>query len=146
MFKSILIPTDGSPLATKAAKAGIALASALGAKVTCCYVVEDLRPAFGPRHGVDRQMVTEYNERARDVARKHIESIGKFAARRGVPFTSVVATGHPPHAVIAAVAKKHRCDVVFMSTHGRSGLSRLMMGSVTQKVLLDSALPVVVYR
>lgn len=146
MFKGILIPIDGSSLAGRAAKAGIALASALGARVTCCYVVEDLQPAFGARRGVNRQMITEFNERACDAARKHVDAIGKVAARRGVPFTSVVAMGHPTHEVLASVAKKHKCDVVFMATHGRSGLSKLMMGSVTQKVLMSSTLPVIVYR
>jgi len=146
MFKRILIPTDGSPLAAKAAKAGIALASSLGAKVTGCYVVEELRPIFGPRHGVNQHMINEFNQRARDEGQEHLDKIGKVAARLGVPFTSAVVKGYPPHAGIAHVAKKHRCDAIFMSTHGRSGFSKLVMGSVTQKVLMHSTVPVVVYR
>jgi len=146
MFKRILIPTDGSPLATKAAKAGIALASSLGAKVIGCYVVEEMRPTFGPRLGVNQQMINEFNQRARDAGQEYLDKIGKMAARRGVPFTSTVVKGYLPHEGIGHVARKHKCDVIIISTHGRSGLSKLMMGSVTQKVLMHSTVPVVVYR
>jgi nucleotide-binding universal stress UspA family protein len=146
MFKRILIPTDGSPLATKAARAGIGLAEALGARVVGCYVAEVVQPVFGARGMVSRQMIDEFNRSNRDAGQRHVDAIGRIAARLGVPFTSVVSTDHPPHEGIAKVAKKHRCDVIVMATHGRSGLNKLMMGSVAQKVLMHSKLPVLVYR
>jgi len=146
MFKRILIPTDGSPLATKAAKAGIALASSLGAKVIGCYIVEELRPVFGPRLGVNQQMINEFNQRARDAGQEYLDKIGKMAERLAVPFTSAVVQGYAPQEGIAHIAKQHKCDAIFMSTHGRSGFSKIMMGSVTQKVLMHSTVPVVVYR
>jgi nucleotide-binding universal stress UspA family protein len=146
MFKRILIPTDGSPLATKAAKAGIALAKAVGARVVGCSVAEVVQPVFGARGMVSRQMIDEFNRNNRDAGQRHVDAIGRIAARLGVPFTPVVSTDHPPHEGIAKVAKKHRCDVIVMGTHGRSGLNKLVMGSVAQKVLTHSALPVLVYR
>jgi len=146
MFKRILIPTDGSPLATKAARAGLGLARELGARVVGCYVAERVEPVFGARAMVSRQMIDEFNEGNRAAGQKHVDAIGRIAARLGVPFTPVVITGQVPHEGIAAVAKKHKCDVIVMATHGRSGLNKLMMGSVAQKVLMHSALPVLVYR
>lgn len=146
MFKRILIPTDGSPIATKAARAGIALAKVLGARVIGCFVVEELRPVFGARAMVSQRMIDDFNQGNRDVGQRHVNAIGKIAARLGVPFTAVVSRDHPPHQGIANVAKKHKCDVIFMATHGRSGLNKLMMGSVAQKVLVHSTLPVLVYR
>lgn len=146
MFKRILIPTDGSPIATKAARAGIALAKALGARVVGCYIVEEVQPVFGARAMVSQRMIDDFNEGNRDAGQRHVNAIGKIAARLGVSFTAVVSRDHPPHQGIANVAKKHKCDVIFMATHGRSGLNKFMMGNVAQKVLLHSTLPVLVYR
>ncbi len=146
MFKRILIPTDGSPVAAKAARAGIGLAEALGARVVGCFVAEAVQPVFGARAMVSQQMIDEFNQGNRDAGQRHVDAIGKIAARLGVPFTAVVSTGHAPHEGIAAVAKKHKCDVIVMATHGRSGLNKLMMGSVAQKVLTHSKLPVLLYR
>jgi nucleotide-binding universal stress UspA family protein len=69
-----------------------------------------------------------------------------MANAAGVQFSSVVAKADMAYRGIIAVAKKRKCDVIFMASHGRSGLSRLIMGSVTQKVLRHSKLPVVIYR
>ena len=69
-----------------------------------------------------------------------------MAKAAGVPFTSVVAKALTPYEGIIAAAKKRKCDVIFMASHGRRGLSRLIMGSVTQKVLSHSKITVVVYR
>ena len=146
MFKRILIPTDGSPIAMKAARAGIALAKTLGARVVGCYVVEEVQPVFGARAVVSQRMIDDFNQAHRDAGQRHVNAIGKIAARLGVPFAAVVSRDHPPHQGIANVAKKHKCDVIFMATHGRSGLNKLMMGNVAQKVLLQSTLPVLVYR
>jgi nucleotide-binding universal stress UspA family protein len=146
MFKKILIPTDGSVLAMKAARAGLALAKALGAKIVACCVVEDLQPVFGPRSAVSREMIDEYNARARELGQKHVDAVGKLATRLGVPFASSVTQERPVPEGIVEVAGKYRCDVIFMATHGRSGLSKIVLGSVTQKVLMLSALPVVIYR
>lgn len=146
MFKRILIPTDGSSAANKSAKAGIALARRLGAKVVACYAVEELRPVFGPRLMIDRKMIDEVNRRTREAGQKHVDAIGRMAKTAGVPFAALVTKVYPPHEGIIDATKRLKCDAIFISTHGRSGLSRLMMGSVTQKVLTQAKIPVVVYR
>ena len=82
----------------------------------------------------------------REVGRKRVDAIGKMAKAAGVPFASVVTTAPSVYEGIIAAAKKQKCDVIFMASHGRRGLTKLLMGSVTQNVLTHSRIPVVVYR
>jgi len=147
MFKHILISTDGSPVSNKAAKAGVALASALGAKVTAYYTVEQLQPVYADEgYMMNQKMIEGIEDSARQAGQKRVDAIGKMAKAAGGPFASVVTKALTPYEGIIAAAKKRRCDVIFMASHGRRGLSRLIMGSVTQKVLTHSRIPVMVYR
>jgi nucleotide-binding universal stress UspA family protein len=146
MFKHILIPTDGSPVASKAAKAGIALAHRLGAKVTAYCAMEALQPIYVEGYVFSRRQLNGFEERARKAGQKHLDAIGKMAKAASVSFTSVVAKARTPYEGIIAAAKKRKCDVIFIASHGRRGLSKLIMGSVTQKVLSHSKMPVVVYQ
>ena len=146
MFKHILISTDGSSLGNKAAKAGIELAGALGAKVTAYYAMERLQLIFDEGYMMDQKTIDGLEESARAAGQKRIDAIGKMAKAARVPFTSVVSQASTPHEGIIEAAKKRKCDVIFMASHGRRGLSKLMVGSVTQKVLAHSKIPVVVYR
>ena len=146
MFKHILISTDGSPLANKAAKAGIALAKALRAKVTAYSALEELLPFFPEGYAFDQMTMDKFEAGIREVGRKRVDAIGKMAKAAGVPFASVVTTAPSIYEGIIAAAKKQKCDVIFMASHGRRGLTKLVMGSVTQNVLTHSRIPVVVYR
>ena len=146
MFKHILISTDGSSISNKAAKAGIALAKALDAKVTAYSALEELQLFYGEGYVPTQSMVNEFLQRARQAAQKRVDTIGKMAKAAGVPFAAVVTKAYSPYEGIIAVARKRKCDVIFMASHGRRGLSKLIMGSVTQKVLTHSRIPVVVYR
>ena len=146
MFKHILISTDGSPVSHKAAKAGIALAGALGAKVTAYYAIEPMQPLYAEDYAFDEKFIEGIEARARALAQKRVDAIGKMAKEAGIPFAAVVTKAYTPYEGIIAAAKKQKCDVIFMASHGRRGLSRLIMGSVTQKVLTHSVIPVVVYR
>ena len=146
MFKHILIATDGSPLANKAAKAGIALAHALGARITAYCAVEPLQPIYVQGYAFDQKVIEGIEQHGRAVALKRVAAIGKLATASGVRFASVVTQAHTPYEGIVDAARKQKCDVIFMASHGRRGLTKLMMGSVTQKVLSHSKIPVVVYR
>ena len=146
MFKHILIPTDGSPVANRAAKNCIALARRLGAKVTVYSAIEQLQPIYIEGYVLTKRQRNGIDERVRQAAQKRLNAIGKLARAAGVPFTTVVATAPTPYEGIIAAAKKRKCDVIFMASHGRRGLSKLIMGSVTQKVLSHSKMPVVVYQ
>ena len=146
MFKHILIPTDGSPLANKSAKAGIALAHALGAKVTAYCSVGPILPIFAEGYAFDQKTIDGFERSARAAGQKHVDAIARIAKAARVPFVSVVTNAVTAYEGILDTAKKQKCDVIFMGSHGRRGLSKLIMGSVTQSVLAHTKIPVVVYR
>ncbi len=146
MFKHILICTDGSPLAIKSAKGGIALAKALKAKVTTYYAIENLLPIYSEGYAFDPQTIERFDVAIQTVAKKHVDAIGKLAKAAGVPVACVVTKTSSAQEGIIAAAKKQKCDAIVMASHGRSGLSKIFMGSVTQQVLAHSKLPMVVYR
>ena len=147
MFRHILIPTDGSPVANKAVKAGIGLAKQLGARVTGYYSVEAIQPrVYGEGYIVDNKTIKAFEQQARAVGQKHIDMMGRAAAAAGVKFTGMVTVAETPYDGIIEAAKKQKCDAIFMASHGRRGLAGILMGSVTHKVLTHSKLPVLVYR
>jgi nucleotide-binding universal stress UspA family protein len=147
VFKHILIPTDGSPVAAKAAKAGLAFAHEIGARVTGYCAVEPLSShLYGEGYIVDGKLLDEFERRAREIGERYVAGIGKAAEAAGVPFEPLVTTADAPYSGIIAAAKEHRCDAIFMASHGRRGLAGLVIGSVTHKVLTHSTIPVLVYR
>ena len=147
MFKHILIPTDGSPVSAKAVKAGIALAKQHGAKVTGYHAVEPVPVRlYGEGMVADRQMVADFERRRREAAKKHIGTLAREALKAGVRFDPVVETSPRPYDGIVATAKKRKCDLILMSSHGRRGLDRLVLGSVADKVIQRAGVPVLVYR
>ena len=147
MYKHILIPTDGSPVAAKAVKAGIALAKETGAKVTGYHAVEPVPTRiYGEGYLADEQMIAEFQRRSREAARKHIAGLARAARKAGVPFEPVVQTARTPYEGIVETARKRKCDLIFMSSNGYRGLARLMLGSVASKVIQLSKIPVMVHR
>ena len=147
MFKHILIPTDGSPVADKAAKAGIKLAMEIGARVTGYYAVEAIQPrVYGEGYMMGRETIAELEKRALAVGKTFLAAMAKQAKAAGVRFDPVCGTVATPYEGIIDTARKKKCDVIFMASHGRRGLAGLLMGSVTHKVLSHSKVPVIVYR
>ena len=147
MFKHILIPTDGSRTAAKAITAGVKLAKEMGAQVTGFYAQEPLPlHIHGEGYIADKELVTEFEKRAAEFAAKCIAEVGDAAKSAGVPFEGVVLKSPAPHKAIIDAADKHKCDAIFIASHGHKGLTGLVLGSVTQKVLVNSAIPVLVFR
>ena len=147
MFKHILIPTDGSAVAAKAIKAGVALAKEMGATVTGYYAIE---PApthiYGEGYLADRRIVEELERRAREVAQRAVDQVSAAAREAGVRAETVVESAVQPYKGIVEAAQKSNCDAIFMASHGHRGLTGLLLGSVTQKVLTHSKTPVLVFR
>jgi nucleotide-binding universal stress UspA family protein len=145
MYKNILIPTDGSELSDKAVRHGIALAKALGAKITAVTVTQ-------PFHwfSIDREMVTdmpaEYEKHARQRAEKILDAISKAAWAANVDCNPVHLEQEHPYDAIIKTASSQGCDLIVMASHGRRGVSALVLGSETVKVLTHSKIPVLVYR
>jgi nucleotide-binding universal stress UspA family protein len=147
VFKHILIPTDGSPIANKAVKAGIRFAREIGAEVTAYQAIGTLLTHIDDEgYVIDPKIHDEFERSAREAAERRLEAIGKLAKTAGVPFTASVTMVDAPHKGIINAARKHKCDVIFMASHGRRGVASLLLGSVTQKVLTHCKIPVLVYR
>jgi len=147
MYTHILIPTDGSPLSRKAVKAGLKFAKALGAKVTAfnsppAYELMIYGEYFPP----DLLPQAEYEARARRQAEKILAAVEKEAQSMGVACATHVQSSRVPWEAIIEVAKKKRCDLIYMASHGRRGLAGLLLGSETTQVLTHSKIPVLVYR
>ena len=147
MVKHVLIPTDGSAVARKAVRAGVALARDLGAKVTAYYAMDMIQPyAFGDGYILDTSTLLGIERGAKEVGQKYLAAVEQAAKAAGVPCETLMTKPETPAEGIIAAAKKRKCDVIFMASHGRGGLASLVLGSVTQKVLARSKIPVLVYR
>ena len=147
MFRHVLLPADGSPLARKAIKAGIALASELGAKVTAYYALETVQPyLYSEGFVINTAALRDFDRRARDQGMKYLARVEKAARAAGVPCRTLLTKPATAYQGIVAAAKKQRCDLILMASHGRGELATLLLGSVTQKVLAHSKVPVLVYR
>ena len=147
MFKHVLIPTDGSAVARKAVRAGVALARDLGAKVTAYYAMDMIQPyAFGDGYILDTSTLLGIERGAKEVGQKYLAAVEQAAKAAGVPCETLMTKPETPAEGIIAAAKKRKCDVIFMASHGRGGFASLVLGSVTQKVLARSKIPVLVYR
>jgi len=144
MYKHILLPTDGSELANQAVQHGIALAKQLGAKVTAVTVRPHLDDFIA--EGVAITVSDEDRKRFVEATEHHLDTARADAERQGVPLeTTQIESGQPWQAIVNAAADVG-ADLVVMASHGRRGLSALLLGSETQKVLTHSKIPVLVYR
>jgi nucleotide-binding universal stress UspA family protein len=145
MFKHILIPTDGSDLSRKAVLYGVRLAKELGAKVTGLTVAEPYRVAT-----MDTILISvdegDYEEQSRVLSEKAMEQVKMAAQAAGVPCETVREVNDQPYRAIIDAAQALQCDLIVMASHGRRGISALLLGSETAKVLTHSTIPVLVYR
>jgi nucleotide-binding universal stress UspA family protein len=147
MYKNLLVATDGSKLSEKAVTHAIALAQAVGAKMTAFYAAPDYPlPAYAD--GVVYEPVSrkEYAKLAAADAAKVLEAAVAKATSAGVECASAFTIAAAPWEAILAAAKKHKADVIVMASHGRRGISAVLLGSETQKVLTHAKVPVLVYR
>jgi nucleotide-binding universal stress UspA family protein len=148
MFKHILLPTDGSKLADRAIVRGINLAKALGAKVTLLSVVPEFRMIADESFAVPMSLQAKerYEKEAKQRAQKKLAAVSARMAKAGVQGAAVVVSSDLPYQQIIEVARKRKCDIVVMASHGRRGLTGLLLGSETVKVLTHSKIPVLVVR
>jgi nucleotide-binding universal stress UspA family protein len=140
MYRHILIPTDGSELAERGMAHGLALAKSLGTKVSIIFVVEP----FSEMTGQLRDAVATYAELRKKEATSALDRAANAAKEAGVSCRTVQVENGQPHQAIIAAAEDKGCDLIVMSSHGRSGLSMLLIGSVTNKVLANAKTPVLV--
>lgn len=148
MFKHILLPTDGSKLSDRAVQKGIELAVAVGARVTAMHAIPEFRmmadESFVLPTSVD--IKKRYEKEAKARAEKLLAKITERAKEAGLKADSVCMMGDVPYEAIIEACKKSKCDVIVMASHGRRGVSGLLLGSETSKVLTHSKVPVLVVR
>lgn len=145
MYKHILIATDGSDHSDAALLAGARLAKVLGADVTIVTAVQIPEPNMleGEIVGPDFR---DRQEEAQLDADEILSSAFKIISDVGVKAKSQSVLDQPPYQAIVGTAEANGCDLIIMASHGRSGVSALLLGSETQKVLTHSSIPVLVYR
>jgi nucleotide-binding universal stress UspA family protein len=147
MYKHILVATDGSKLSQKAVTHAIALAQALGAKLTVFYASPDYPlPAYADGVVYEPVPKKEYAALATQEADKILSAIAEKAEAGGLECATVHTIAPAPWEAILAAAKKAKADAIVMASHGRRGVSALLLGSETQKVLTHSKIPVIVVR
>jgi nucleotide-binding universal stress UspA family protein len=161
MYANILLSTDGSDVARKGVKHGIALAKALNAKVTIITVTEPLPVGYGSRHASgsivpsqvpgdalgwipSQEVVDSFDAAAKALAGKALDEARAMAEQIGISAELLhVPNAHPATAIIET-AKSRGCDLIVMASHGRRGLRKLFLGSQTSEVLVDGSVPVLV--
>lgn len=147
MFKHILIPTDGSSRSVAAIDRAVRLAKEQGAKVTGLYVAPPETPVFTEdMASMHYRLPRPGSARAHHLGRKYVKEVKQTAAEFGVPCEVICAVSERPYEEIVRTAHRAKCDLIFMASHGRTGLSRLLLGSQTSKVLALSKVPVMVIR
>jgi len=147
MFKHILVPTDGSKLSVKTVKQAVKLAKAVGARITGFYAT----PEFGSTYYGDGYILRApsakaHAESTEKQARLCLSTIEVEAEVEKVPCEVMHVISDSPYEAIIDAAKKKKCDLIFMASHGRRGISGLVLGSETHKVLIHSKIPVLVCR
>jgi nucleotide-binding universal stress UspA family protein len=145
MYTNILMPTDGSELAGKAVEHGIGLAKRIGAKVTALTVL----PRFHT-FTTDTQMIEDtpalYKARMNEHAVKTLGAVVSVAQAAGVVCETVQVQYEHPYQAIISTAESHDCDLIVIASHGRHGISAIVLGSETVKVLTHCKIPVLVHR
>lgn len=147
MYKRILIATDGSPLSGKAVEHGLSLAALTGATVVALKVVPRYpRSYFEGGMPVDMADVKRVEAQWGDAAQTMVDAVKAQGSTQGVAVKAVIAKSDLVAEAVIAAAKKHKCDLIVMASHGRKGITRVLLGSETQHVLTHSHIPVLVLR
>ncbi|HEY4372827.1 MAG TPA: universal stress protein [Burkholderiales bacterium] len=148
MYKNLLVPIDGSKLSERAVKEAVNLARTLEARITLYYATSDYPEAVYAESAMMAAYIPEdqYREQTEAFATKVLAKAAAKVTAAGVKADSYQSIADVPYEGIIAAAKKKRCDLIVMASHGRRGISGFLLGSETQKVLTHSRVPVLVVR
>lgn len=147
MYKNILVPTDGSALSRAAIAAAVKLAKSTGARVTAFYAAPPATPlVYENLLPVAYVTAGEHAAVIKKAAESYLGVAAKAAKAAGVKCKLVHVTSDFPAEAILTAAKKEKCDLIFIASHSRRGLARMLLGSETQKVIANAKVPVLVHR
>jgi len=142
MYEHILVATDGSARSAPAIRTAVGLAKSLRAKLTAIYVVVPY--TGGAMDGI--ALLRGYRREFHKDARRALTAFNAEARAQGVAAQGFPVAGREPWRAILLAARKRKCDLIVMASHGRGGLAGLLLGSETAKVLTHSKIPVLVCR
>lgn len=145
MFKKILVATDGSPLSIAAVTAAIEFAAVSGASIVGLSLAQLYPFLLMPEAGamVDLSMFEDVQDQ---VAQQAVNKLQEQARAAGVSCVVLTKRAIHPFEEIISTAEESQCDLIWVASHGRRGLDKLLLGSETQRVLAHSTIPVMVYR
>ena len=147
MYQRILIATDGSELSQKAVDHGIALAALAGGEVIALQVVPRYPVSyFEGGASVPNDHIARTEKQWAEGAQATVDTVKSLAQTQGVPAKAITANSDLIAEAIISAAKKHECDLIVMASHGRRGITRMLLGSETTHVLTHSHVPVLVLR
>jgi len=149
MFKNILVPTDGSARSRRAVRRALQLAKEQKARVSALWVGPVWQPTlYAYDESVPAGFISprRFATGVRKIAARQLGAVRKAAAAAGVSCKTVSVQGPFPHMEIIRMARRNRCDLIVMASHGRRGISRLLLGSQTALVLAYARIPVMVCR
>jgi nucleotide-binding universal stress UspA family protein len=147
MFKHLLVPTDGSNLSTRTVARAITFAKEAGARITFFYAKPDYPVSFyGEGALVDPTTPDKFAELTDSQSQNILSTALTQARAEGVECDGTSTTSDIPYDAIINAANANACDLIFMASHGRRGISGLLLGSETHKVLTHSNIPVLVFR
>jgi nucleotide-binding universal stress UspA family protein len=147
MFKHLLVPIDGSTLSQAALTRAVAFAKDADARITVFYAEPTPPRAYDGVGGLNSDHLTQdLRERLDEAAQDILKAAESLVREAGVPVNTQVRVGDQPYKLIIEAAQTQGCDLIFMASHGRRGVSALLLGSETQMVLTHSSIPVLVYR
>ena len=147
MYQRILVATDGSALSKKAVRSAIKLALGLDAELVALYVVPRYPMTyFEGGMSISPEEVSRTEKRWADKGQAVVDEVQQAAQLQGIKAKAVIARSDLVAESLISAAKKHKCDLIVMASHGRKGLKRVLLGSETQHVLTHSTIPVLVLR
>ncbi len=147
MFKHIFVPTDGSELSRATAKRAVSFAKETGARITAFFAKPEYPIAyFGEGALIDPTTPEKFAQLADQQADEYLGEVAALCAEQGVECSTLSTISDVPYEAIIEAAEKSGCDLIFMASHGRKGISGFLLGSETNKVLTHSKVPVLVYR
>ncbi len=146
MYTKILLPTDGSALCDSATQKGIEFAKFAGASVVCFHAIPATSYLIYTEAGPSDILAEQFERDAKVRGQRLVEALEHRARDAGVACESVLVTNDHPWEAIIEAADTKGCDLIFMASHGRRGLSAMLLGSETARVLTHTKIPVMVYR
>lgn len=146
MYRKILLPTDGSALCDSAAQKGIDFAKFAGASIVAFHAIPATSYLIYTEAGPSDVLAEQFEREARVRGERLVEALKSRAGEAGVSCETLLLTHDHPWEGIIEAANTTACDLIFMASHGRRGLSAMLLGSETARVLTHTKIPVMVYR